>query len=362
MDGLEIAHRRLHNQALSGPPLADPVAVVRRLGALQAQEYAIAKWSVGQRCAGAHDRDVQRLIDSGAIIRTHVLRPTWHFVAAEDIGWMLALTGSRVLATMASYLRQAGVGDPAFLARARQSMVEVLGGGNHLTRRELGDALAADGIDLAGVNIGFLTLHAELTGLIANGAMRGKQQTYALLSERVGRPRELSPDEALVELTRRYFTSHGPATVKDFSWWSSLTLTQIRRGLSLLDGELVAQTVDGLEYWFAPADPPVRDRSPTAHVLQSYDECGVGYTQSRGVLNLAGTDLHLPNNNTLAHVFTVDSQLAGWWRRIAEKDAIVAELVPVVRISAPKRKAIDASFQRYAEFAGIPVRVRWPAG
>jgi hypothetical protein len=85
MDGLEIAYRRLHNQGLSGPPLADPVAVVRHLGAVQAQEYAIAKWSVGQRTAGVHDHDVQAAIDSGALIRTHALRPTWHFVAAEDV-------------------------------------------------------------------------------------------------------------------------------------------------------------------------------------------------------------------------------------------------------------------------------------
>jgi hypothetical protein len=142
MDAMEIAHRRLHNQRLSGPPADDPVAVVRELGAVQSQEYAIAKWSLGQRCQGVDDRTVQHAIDSGAIVRTHALRPTWHFVAAEDVGWIQALTGPRVLGTIGTYFRQAGLDDPDLVAKASKSIVDALRGGNHLTRTELGAALA----------------------------------------------------------------------------------------------------------------------------------------------------------------------------------------------------------------------------
>ncbi len=360
MDALEIAHRRLHNQRLSGPPAADPVSLVRELGAVQSQEYAIAKWSLGQRCTGVDDRAVQHLIDSGAIVRTHALRPTWHFLAAEDVGWIQSLTGPRVLGTMGPYLRRYGLDDPDLVAKVNKSIVDALSGANHLTRNELGAALATAGIEVTGMQLGFITGRAELEGLIGNGQMRGKQHTYALLSERVVDPVVYEPDDALAELTRRYFTSHGPATVKDFSWWSSLTLTQIRRGLSLVGTDLTCETVDGCAYWFAPGDPPVRDQSPAVRVLQTYDEYGVAYTESRLMNNIAGVDLRLPMSNSLAQVFTVDSQLAGSWRRVVTKDGITAQMSPAVRLNASKRKAIDVAFQRYAAFAGVPVTLVWP--
>ena len=361
MDGLEIAHRRLHNQRLSGHPAADPVAVVRHLGAVQAQEYAIAKWSIGQRTTGVHDRDVQAAIDSGAIVRTHALRPTWHFLAAEDVGWIQALTGPRVLTTVGHYYRQAGLDDPALIARSTKAIVAALRGGNHLTRTELGAALAAAGVEATGMALGLIVSRAELEGLIGNGVMRGKQHTYALLEERIDNPQSYTPEEALAELTRRYFISHGPATIKDFVWWSSLTVAQIRKGLSLVGSGLESETVDGRTYWFAPGDPPPRDRSPSVHVLQPYDEYGVAYTESRPVLNLAGLDLQLPNSNTIGYLYTIDSQLAGSWRRIVARDGITVEMSPVLKLTVAKRKAVEAAFRRYAEFANVPVTLRWPA-
>src|SRR5262245_19431189 len=151
MDAMEIAHRRLHNQRLSGPPAADPASVVRELGAVQSQEYAIAKWSLGQRCTGGDDRAVQWAVGAAAIRRTHALRPTWHFVAREDIGWIQALTGPRVLGTMGPYLRRDGLDDPDLSAKVNKSIVDALRGGNHLTRKELGIALAMGGIEATGM-------------------------------------------------------------------------------------------------------------------------------------------------------------------------------------------------------------------
>src|SRR5262245_21319948 len=109
MDGLEIARRRLDAQRLTGPSWPDPLAVVRGLGAVQAQEFTVAKWSIGQRCVGADDASVQRLIDDGQIVRTHALRPTWHFVAAQDLGWLQALTGPRVHIINGPYYRAHGL-------------------------------------------------------------------------------------------------------------------------------------------------------------------------------------------------------------------------------------------------------------
>ena len=222
----------------------------------------MAKWSVGQRTSGFDDAGMQRAIDEGRILRTHVLRPTWHFVAATDILWIQALTAPRVHAFNASYYRGHGL-DDQHAARAAKAFTEVLRGGNHLTRKELSAALAKVGIDATGNRLAYIVMRAELDGLIANGAMRGKQHTYALISERAPDAVTMEPDEALAELTRRYFTSHGPATVKDFSWWSSLTATQIRRGLELVGSALVSEKVDRHTFWYAPSPPPVA--GPVAH-------------------------------------------------------------------------------------------------
>src|SRR5258705_3753296 len=272
MDRLEIAHRRLHNQHLSAEPLADPVSVVRHFGAVQAQEYAIGKWSVPQRTSGFDDAAIQRAVDDGLILRTHVLRPTWHFVAAADIGWMQAVTSPRVHAVNAYYNRLHGL-NAEFFAKTSKLFTAVLRGGNHLTRKELAEALAKAGLEATGNRLAYIVIRAELDSLLTNGRMRGKQHTYALLSERTPDALTLSPDEALAELTRRDFVSHGPATVKDFSWWSSLTITQIRRGLDLVGSALTHEEVDGRTYWFAPSDPPPRQPTPAVHILQGYDEC-----------------------------------------------------------------------------------------
>lgn len=356
MDGLEIAYRRLRGQHLHGVPLADPVAVVRHFGAMQAQEYAMAKWSVAQRTGGLDDAAVQRAVDEGTILRTHALRPTWHFVAAADIGWIQALTGPRVHAFNAYYYRQLGI-DDELAAKTNKAIVEALRGGEHLTRKELGAALARSGVEATGTRLGYLVMRAELDGLVANGVMRGKQHTYALISERVPDALRLGPDEALAELTRRYFTSHGPATLKDFSWWSSLTVAQIKRGLDLVGSALVSEVVDGRTYWFAPVDPPRRDRSPAAHVLQVYDEYVVAYTESRPVINLAGLPLMVVNENMVIHPVVLDSQVVGLWRRSVNRSGITAELNLATELTAPQRRAVEAAFARYADFAGAPVTV-----
>jgi hypothetical protein len=170
----------------------------------------------------------------------------------------------------------------------------------------------------------------------------------------------MEPDEALAELTRRYFTSHGPATVRDFSWWSSLTAAQIKRGLELVGSALVGEKVDRHTFWYAPSGPPPRDPSPMAHVLQVLDEFFVAYTESRPMANMAGHPVNVPNENALVHPIILDSQFVGFWRRVVNRTGIVAEVAPATRLAAPARKAVEAAFARYADFAGAPVAVQWP--
>lgn len=356
MDRLEAAHRRLHVQHLSGPPLPDPATVVRHLGAVQAQELAMATWSLGQRSADADAAAVQAALDAGTVLRTHAMRPTWHFVAPQDLRWIQALTGPRVRQLSRYYERRSGI-DDALVDRATATMADALVGGDHLTRHELAAALAAAGIDADGVRLAYLVMAAELAAVIVSGERRGAQQTYALVDARVPPAAPLEPDEALAELTRRYFVGHGPATVKDFAWWSSLTLTQVRRGLAIVGDELVSADVDGLTCWFAPSDPPVRDPSPTVHVLQGYDEYGVAYTESRRVLNIADRVLAPANANQVIQPLLLDSQGIGWWRRVVGRDQLTAELTLAVDLTAAEKGAVDVAFDRLAAFAGVPVRV-----
>lgn len=348
--GEQIARQRLHNQRLTGSPLADPVAVVRHLGAVQAQEYAVARWSLGQRCSGFGsssgsafaDADVRRLVDEGRIVRTHALRPTWHFVAAEDLRWIQSVTGPRVHAFNAYYYRQLGI-DADLAARAADLMMAALSGGNHLTRKELGAVLGAGGIEASGNRLAYLVMWAELEALVCNGPMRGKQHTYALVSERIPASCGAPPEAAgLARLVERYFAGHGPATIKDLVWWSSLTVAQIKRGLSLVDGLVVS---DGF-YSFPPSSlPPAEGVFP----VQGYDEYVVAYAESKWVHNLDQRPFAF-NENALLHPLVVDGQVVGFWRRTVTRSGQI--------ITLPADLAgCRSSFDAYAAFVGGSVTV-----
>jgi len=353
----EIARLRLRNQRLVGASAADPSAVVGWFGAMQAQEHAIAKWSIGQRAPGLDEAAVQRALDDGAILRTHALRPTWHFIAAADLRWIQALTGPRVHAFNGYYNRQHGL-DDALAARASAVFSEALRGGHYRTRAELGELLIEAGLPPAtGNKLAYVVMRAELDGLIASGPRRGKQHTYALVSERAPTQTVLEGDAALAELTRRYFASHGPATVKDFAWWSSLTLTQVRHGIALLGGELETVDVDGLRYLWSPATVDAAGATPAAQVLQAYDEYVIAYTESRAVANAAGLPLNPGDENTTVHAVIVDGQLVALWRRHTRDAAIIATVRLLRPLTTRQRREIDAAFARYAAFAGVPVHV-----
>jgi hypothetical protein len=355
MDAHEIARRRMHQQHLAGPPAADPVTVVRALGCVQSQEYALAKWSLAQRCPpGVTDDDVERLLDDGTILRTHILRPTWHFVLGEELGWIQAVTGPRVHAFNAYYNRLHGL-DADAAARTTTVIVEALRGGNHLTRPELGAALASAGFEATGNKLAYVVMLAELRGLIAQGVRRGKQHTYALVSERVAAPVSLDPEAGLAELTRRYFTSHGPATVKDFAWWSSLTVAQIKRGLAACGDALTSAEVDGRTLWFA-ADGPEPAPPPAAALLQGFDEYVVAFSDTKYVHNAPEREQYKVASG-MYHPIAFDGQIGAFWRRKLTPKRITMEIDLFAEPTARQRKALTGEVERYEAFAGLPVTV-----
>jgi hypothetical protein len=357
MRDIDIAHWRMHNLRLSGEPFDAPADAVRWLGAVQSQDYGPAKWSAGMRARGASDEALDQAMAEGAILRTHVLRPTWHFVVPEDIRWMLELTGPRVQVANGHPYRLYEL-DGDTLARSSTLIVDSLVGENQRTRKELGALLEAAGISTAGQRLPYILMNAELNGLICSGALKGKQQTYALLDERAPRARRLEPDEALAELTLRYFTSHGPATERDFQAWSSLTLTDIRRGLAMVASRLENAEINGLPYWFAEPVPNVAPVSPTAHLLQGYDEYFMGYRESRHVVDLAGFTDSLPNGRSVFNgVVVLNGQIAGHWRRALKRREVVFDVALYRPLDDAQRGALEAAAHRQSEFLGLDARI-----
>jgi hypothetical protein len=339
-----VARARLRAQRLSGSPLPLPVDVVRWMGAMQAQERTIAKWSVAQRTARPDQTAVDRALADGSIIRTHVLRPTWHFVAAADLRWMVELTGPRVHRLNAHYYRQLGI-DDVLAKRVRAALARALGNGEALTRAELGERLARVAPDQRQTS--YLLMRSELDLVICGGPPRGKQHTYALVEARAPRARALPHDQALAELATRFFQSHGPATLKDLTWWSSLTMADARRAAEAAGLERLA--VRGREYWTSGAPPPARPRAPTAHLLQGYDEYVIAYRDSRDVHGGLPLTIGRPEPGFL-HAAVSDGRVLGNWRAIPSARALAVEIR--ARPSERERRALAAAAERYGRFLG----------
>jgi hypothetical protein len=351
----QIARWRLRSQRLSGPPLGSPLDAVAWLGAVQAQELPVAKWSLAQRARGATNLVVDQLLAAGEILRTHVLRPTWHFVLPADIRWMVELTAPRITAKMAYYDRELELTN-ALYARCDRLLAKALSDGRHRTRRELGYLLQSGGVALNPRRLGHIMLRAELDLVVCSGAPALKQQTYALVEQRAPRSRSRPRDEALGELARRYFVSHGPATVKDFMWWSSLTAADSKRGIEIAGSRLRREVVESRVYWFSKAAAPARRSTTQALLLQGYDEYIVAYTESKDALNLAGlAGAAAIGRLPMLHAVVLDGQVLGQWRRLPG-DAAAIEAVMARPLSAREKHALAGEVRRYGAFLGTEAR------
>lgn len=353
----EIFRRRLANQRLTQAHLQTPADVVAWLGAVQAQEYPGGLWALGLRLQSATQDTVDQAFNDGTILRTHVLRPTWHFVTPADIRWLLALTSARVHARITPMYRRLEL-DAPLLARSEAVIARELQDGRHRTRAELGAALSQAGISTEELRLGHLLIHAELEGLMCSGPRRGKQFTYALLEERAPQAKTLSPDEALAELVRRYYTSHGPATVQDFAWWSSLTVAGARRGLELAAPHLDQALIDGQTYYFGASQATAADQSEADFLLPTYDEFLVGYRSfdraRRGGQEVS--DQVLFNSAVLT-----GERIVGSWRRTFLKGTVAIEIAPFAPLSPEQAAAVATAARRYGAFLGMQVQLSFNA-
>jgi len=367
----DIAARRLQAQRLTGVPFTSPLDAVRWLTAVQAQDYGGAKWALAQRSRGTTDVELDRLFDAGDILRTHVLRPTWHFVLPEDIGWLLALTGPRVRAGLVARNRELEIDDHV-AARAGELFTGALADGRPLTRPELGEVLKSAGVTPEGQRLPHLLLRAELDAVIVSGPRRGKQFTYALLEERVAKARALDRDEAVAELTLRYFRSHGPAQVQDFVWWSGLRMADARAGIALAGGALDHQTIEGKDYWFDADAGRVREAAGAAHLLPNFDEYTVAYRDRAEILHAdqpfdpalfarAGTSRSssISFASILSNVVTVGGRVRGSWRRTVARGGVRVDVQPLDRFKRAETAAVEDAAGRLGRFLERLVELRW---
>lgn len=339
---MRIVPERLHNQKLSAPDCKQAVDVVRWLGAVQAQDFPAAKWALALRMRAATDAVIQQAYDEGKILRTHLMRPTWHFVAPDDIRWLLELTAPRVNANCGSAFRMFEL-DTTVFKRTTKILTKALQGEKHLTRAELRAVLNRAGVAADdGIRLGHIMIRAELDGVVCSGPRRNKQFTYALLEERVPPTKALPLDEALAKLTKRYFTSHGPATLQDYVWWSGLTVKDAKRGIELIDGHLRRELVDAKTYLLKRANSSPQSALHPSHLLPAYDEYNVAYKHRE-----AG----------LGPTVIVDGKAVGTWKATTSKKTLTIAVTPSRALKKSETLAISQAAHRYAAFLGLPAAV-----
>jgi hypothetical protein len=320
---------------------------------MQAQEYPFAKWAIALRMRdGVSDSVVETAFSQGKILRTHVMRPTWHFVTPRDIRWLLQLTAPGVRRRMSPYNRRLGL-DAALMRRGARVIERALRNGEHLTRQELNAHLGRAHLVLDNIRLAHLVMDAELEGVICSGPRVGRNFTYALLAERAPDAITLPRDEALAELAKRFLRSHGPATVRDLMWWSGLPAADVRRSLEMNDAR--AQTIDGRTYYALRTNLDPVTRSRRTHLLPIYDEYFVAYRDREAVPHAPhGTAAGARPFVTFQHALAVDGQVAGTWRTTATSKGVVVTVHALRRLTTRERGDIGQAFARFRAFLDAP--------
>ncbi len=347
MTNQDIAQHRLNNQHIAGELLETPHDVVKYMGAMQAQDYAGAKWAIGLRLQNGNDVDIDNAMANGSIIRTHVLRPTWHFISPADARWMLDLTASRIKAASVPWYKKLEL-DVTVLHKSNKVLANALEGGKQLNRAEITIVLQQAGIVTDDLRFMLLLMHAELDKVICSGARQGKQFSYALFDDSVPSAPPKSKEESLAELAKRYFISRGPALVQDFTWWSGLTTTDAKTGFELVKHTLNNIKVDGKDYWATAIQQQLREQTGTAYLLPAFDEFAVAYKDRTATVN----DKYLEEAR---HVIfdpsiIIDNQVVGTWKRTITKNDVNIVLNPFGKLNLAQTKAVEAAMERYRKF------------
>jgi hypothetical protein len=349
-----IANSRLYNQMISGSLHHTPEQVVKKLGAIQAQDYMQAVWAIGLRSPGTKLADIERAIVDRKIILTWTLRGTLHFVPAEDVKWMLQLSAPRLASQTKRRMAELGLDDQT-LERCREIIVDALKGGKQMDRSVLLQLIEEEGIHTGNQRGYHMLWNSAYQGLICFGPMNGKQQTIVLLEEWVPDSRELSYEGALQEIASRYFSARGWAAVQDFAWWAGITLTDARRGLESVKNELLSEDIEGSEYWMSTDRLTPADEASGVYLLPGFDEYILGYKDRSAVLEPETAPMIVPGNNgVFLPMIVVGGQVVGTWKRTIKKKGTEIIIHPFRELGNAEEAVFKAA-ERYAAFIGLPI-------
>jgi hypothetical protein len=359
MKSVEIPSLRLFNQMIEGRSRRTLHSVISTLGAIQAQDYAMAKWAIGKRLPKSTEETFDKAFASGELLRTHLLRPTWHLVAATDIRWMLRLTAPNIKASMRSRHKDLELTDPV-VRKCNNIFEKALSSRKALSREALAHLLEKSRISTRGNNrLSHILLCAELDGVICSGPPVGNKHTYALLNDRVPTHSTLTREESLAELARRYFESRGPATLQDFVWWSGLKAKDAAHALELITSDLLSESLNPTVYWTSNSGSRMKRVSLKTHLLPAFDEFLIAYRDRSAVIGGLHLKRAVSSNGIFYPIVVIEGTVGGLWRRRTEKSRIAVE---ITFFQKPRRGLLDAlesERQALADFAGKPVELRF---
>jgi hypothetical protein len=347
---MRIAQQRLSNQGITSPRAKTPEEVVRLLGAVQAQDYNHALWAVGLRTPDPSADAVEKALRDGTIMRTWPMRGTLHFILPEDAGWMLKLLASRVAQKLTPKAWAYHALETKDMAVAEKAVVKALRGGKVITRAAMIDVLKAAGIPNDRQQSYFIFVYLCQTGVICLGPPNGREQTFALLDEWAPHQRDLGHEESIVELARRFFTGHGPATLADFANWSGLRMPEAQLGLDAVRSGLTCETFGGKEYWLPPGSRP----GSGTHLLPAYDELLIGYKDRGPHYETYGPVPISTHNGMFFSTAVEDGQVIGVWKRTLNKTRVTIEVSPVAPVDTER---VLAHAEIYGRFLGLPPKL-----
>jgi hypothetical protein len=358
MDIENIAQFRLSSQQIVETELKSVKELVAWMGAMQAQDYNMAKWAIGVRLPHAGNKIIESAITNGDIIRTHVLRPTWHFISPDDIYWMLELTAPHIKSAMKSRNKELGLTE-AIYNKSNRLIEKSLTGVNHLTREEIMTILEKAKIVTEHNRSSHFLMQAELDRIICSGAPKGNKQTYALLEERVPKRKTMNKDEALATLAQKYFTSHCPATLQDFIWWSGLPISNARHALEMIKSNFISETVGMKTYWITNSfAPPVMDQS-IAFFLPAYDEYLISYKDRSASLPFQLQKNTVSSNGIFHPVIILNGKVIGVWNKKIKNDKVEIKTKLFQKHSKTIHKIIEKAAEKFGNFIGADLNLKF---
>jgi hypothetical protein len=324
MELSDISYHRLQNQQLIGSEFKTGQDIVGRMGAMQAQDFEMAKWAIGIRLPGSTQQTIESAINKGEIIRTHLMRPTWHLVSSDDIYWMLELTAPQIKASMKFRDKQLELTESVY-KKSRSILERSLQGNNHLSREELISEYKKANIAVDMNRASHLLMRAELDGIVCSGRLKNGKPTFALLEEWVKKTKVVKREDALTLLANKYFTSHGPATIHDFKWWSGLTVSESKQALEMIKPKLVSETSGKQVYWFNSKESVLKFHDQTVQLLPAYDEFIISYKDRSAVFPHDDFRKAVSINGVFRPVIVIKGQVAGIWQKKVKNEHVIIE-------------------------------------